>query len=117
MHWGVHRYNYLLVSFHLARNDTLSDDNNNASVIIAEETDNSINLINELKEIMKDIQFKLESVKNKQEQSLLQIQETINVILAKINNDQYHREDITIKDNKIGKYLPLNSIPLKISSS
>lgn len=37
---------------------------------------------------MKDIQFELESMKNKQEESLSQIQETVNMILAKINNDQ-----------------------------
>jgi len=60
---------------------------------------------------MKDIQFELESIKNKQEESLSQIQETVNMILAKINNEQYrNKEDMIIKDNKIAKYLPLNSI-------
>lgn len=60
---------------------------------------------------MKDIQFELESMKNKQEESLSQIQETVNMILAKINNEQYrNKEDMIIKDNKIAKYLPLNSI-------
>lgn len=91
-------------------NDTLTDDINNAPVIIAQGTIND-DFINEFKEIMKDIQFELESMKNKQEESLSQIQETVNIILAKINNEQYrNKEDITIKDNKIAKYLPLNSI-------
>ncbi|XP_039314914.1 uncharacterized protein LOC120359803 [Solenopsis invicta] len=55
---------------------------------------------------MTDIQLQLQTLENKQEQ----IQETVNIILTKINNEQYHKEDITIKDNKIGKYLPLTTI-------
>lgn len=55
---------------------------------------------------MADVQLQLQNIKNKQEQ----IQETANMILAKINSDQYHKEDTIIKDNKIGKYLPLTTI-------
>ncbi|CAL1671769.1 unnamed protein product [Lasius platythorax] len=90
-------------------NNTLTDDINSAPVIIAQGTIND-DFINEFKEIMKDIQFELESMKNKQEESLSQIQETVNMILAQINNEQYRNKEDMIKDNKISKYLPLNSI-------
>ncbi|XP_011859056.1 PREDICTED: uncharacterized protein LOC105556572, partial [Vollenhovia emeryi] len=86
-------------------NDILTDINN-APVIIAERTDD---FMDEFKQTMKDIKSELESMKNKQEQSLSQIQETVNMILAKMNYEQYRRED-PMKDDKIRKYLPLTSI-------
>lgn len=60
--------------------------------------------------MMKSIQSDLENMKKKQEKSLLQIQETTAVILAKINNEQYHKEDPVLRDNKIEKYFPLTCI-------
>lgn len=65
--------------------------------------------MNNLKVMMKSIQTEIENMKNKQEKSLLQIQETTTVILSKINSAQYYKEDATVRD-KIGKYFPLTSI-------
>lgn len=52
----------------------------------------------------------MENREKKQEKILLQIQETTSIILAKINSEQYHKEDPVLRDNKIGKYLPLTSV-------
>lgn len=63
--------------------------------------------------MLQNIQIEIENMKKhekSQERSLLQIQETTGVILAKINSEQAYREDPLIKDNKIAKYFPLMSI-------
>lgn len=66
--------------------------------------------MNDLKNIMKNIQTDIESLKEKQERSLSEIQATINIILAKINNDQYDKGDSVLQDNKIKRHLALVSI-------
>lgn len=91
-------------------NVILNDNINNAPIIIAEGTDDLTSSINDIKEMINNIQLKIESMKNEHEQSLLLIQETTNMILAKINNEQYSREDTTVKDNMIRQHLPLTSI-------
>ncbi|GAB1860864.1 hypothetical protein CAJAP_01943 [Camponotus japonicus] len=89
---------------------TLTDNNiNHIPIIIEEENNNVLIQMNNLKVMMKSIQTEIESMKNKQEKSLLQIQETTTVILSKINSAQYYKEDATVRD-KIGKYFPLTSI-------
>lgn len=67
-------------------------------------------LVNDLKLMIKSIQINLEDMKKKQEKFLLQIQETTAVILAKINSEQYRKEDSILKDDKIKNYLPLTSV-------
>lgn len=63
----------------------------------------------DLKKITEDIQTKIESLKENQETSFSEIQATINIILAKVNTEEY-KEDSVLQDNKIKKSLPLNSI-------
>lgn len=64
-----------------------------------------------MKLTMTQIVTDIQSLKTMYEKSLLQIQETTNVILAKINSAQYYKEDNTItQDHEIRQYLPLNSI-------
>jgi len=96
-----------ICNFYFVGNDTLTNDINNAPIIIADTngTDDFVHFTHEFKKIMADVQLQLQNITNKEEQ----LQETANMILAKINSDQYHKED-TIKDNKIGKYLPLGTI-------
>lgn len=64
----------------------------------------------DVKLILIQIKAEIKSLKDKQEKSLSQIQETTNLILAKINSAQYGNEDVVIQDNKIRQYLPLTSI-------
>lgn len=87
--------------------DILADNITTAPIVIeqVDGDDNFSNFVIEFRRTMTDIQLQLQTLENKQEQ----IQETVNIILTKINNEQY-KEDITIKDNKIGKYLPLTTI-------
>lgn len=59
--------------------------------------------------IITQIESEIKSLKDKQEKSLSQIQETTNVILAKINSAQYY-DDNVIRDNIIQQYVPVNSI-------
>lgn len=50
-------------------------------------------------------------MKEKQEQSLSEVQETTKLILAKINiSKQYDKEYSMLKDDKIRQYFPLTSI-------
>ncbi|XP_039302786.1 uncharacterized protein LOC120357119 [Solenopsis invicta] len=88
--------------------DILADNITTAPTVIeqVDDDDNFSKFVIEFRRTMTDIQLQLQTLGNKQEQ----FQETVNIILTKINNEQYHKEDITIKDNKIGKFLPLTTI-------
>ena len=62
---------------------------------------------------MTNIETDIKDIKEKQEKcftNISQIQETANIILAKINSTQHYKEDITMENDKIRQYLPLNSI-------
>lgn len=100
--------------FTSSTDDVITEHNiDNIPVIITQEKNvdaDVICYINDLKDITKNIQTEIESLKEKQETSLSEIQATINIILAKINNDQYDKGDSVLQDNKIKKHLPLVSI-------
>ncbi|XP_011688378.1 PREDICTED: uncharacterized protein LOC105450291 [Wasmannia auropunctata] len=91
-------------------NVSITEENINHIPVILDNEDNLFTLINDLKLMIIDIQDEVKNIKEKQDQSLIQIQETINLILAKINSEQYHKENLIVPDNKIGEYLPLTSI-------
>ncbi|XP_071647802.1 uncharacterized protein [Temnothorax longispinosus] len=92
----------------LCESDTAgsSQENENTTVNSSQENENTT-----VKVVHDDnsIEAKVTNIKEKQEQSLSQIQETTNLILAKINSEQYSKESI-VQDTKIGQYLPLSSI-------
>lgn len=54
--------------------------------------------INDLRMILSNIEIKVKNIKEKQEQLLCEIKETINLILAKINSEQYHKESFVTQD-------------------
>ncbi|XP_071647800.1 uncharacterized protein [Temnothorax longispinosus] len=91
------------------RNVTITEHNMDNIPVLFEDNIALITLINDLKMILSGIEAKVTNIKEKQEQSLSQIQETTNLILAKINSEQYSKESI-VQDTKIGQYLPLSSI-------
>lgn len=66
--------------------------------------------MNDLRIILSNIETEMKNIKEKQEQSLSQIQETTNLILAKINSEQYNKENFVPQDTKIAEHLPLASI-------
>lgn len=66
--------------------------------------------INDLRMILSNIETEMKNIKEKQEQSLSQIQETTNLMLTKINSEQYNKENFVPQDTKIAEHLPLASI-------
>ncbi|XP_011858733.1 PREDICTED: uncharacterized protein LOC105556257, partial [Vollenhovia emeryi] len=64
----------------------------------------------DLETILKNIATEIQSMKEKQEQLLSEIQETTKLILAKINSEQYGKEYSMLTDDKIREYFPLTSI-------
>ncbi|XP_039309065.1 uncharacterized protein LOC120358553 [Solenopsis invicta] len=79
--------------------DIFADNITTAPIVIeqVDDDDNFSNFVIEFRRTMTDIQLQLQTLENKQEQ----IQETINIILTKINNEQYHKKGIETK--KLGQ--------------
>lgn len=99
-----------LISFFFSDNIILIGDNiDDIPIIIPSENLIDFNFT-DLETILKNIATEIKSMKEKQEQSLSEIQETTKLILAKINSEQYDKEYSMLKDDKIREYFPLTSI-------
>lgn len=91
-------------------NIILTRDNiDNVPIIIPNENPIDFNFT-DLETILKNIETEIKSIKEKQEQSLSEIQETTKLILAKINSAEYGKEYSMLKDDKIRQHFPLTSI-------
>lgn len=89
-------------------NVILTTDNiDDVPIIIPNET--SIDFT-DFETILKNIETKITSMKENQEQSLLEIRETTRLILTKINSEQYGKEYSVLQDDKIREHFPLTSI-------